>query len=91
MSTSKKLLLKSKIVNFVNYLESRDANKEKMQQIKALSVERILNLYVSNASQFTDINKSAIDLIDNLDIIRSDEVVKTIVLYLTMFTELMNL
>ena len=91
MSTSKKILLKSKIVNFVNYLEDKGANTDKMQQIKALSVERILNLYVSNASQFTDINKSAIDLIDNLDIIRSDEVVKTIVLYLTMFTELMNL
>ena len=61
-----------------------------MQKIKALSVERILNIYVNNATKFTDINKAAIDLIDALQIIRSDEVVKTIALYLSMFTEILN-
>jgi hypothetical protein len=91
MSTSKKMLLKSKIVNFVNYLEGKGANTDKMQQIKALSVERILNLYVSNATKFSDIDKAAMELIDNLDIIRTDEVVKTVTLYLVMFIELMNI
>ena len=91
MSTSKKNLLKSKILNFVSYLEGRGANTDKMHQIKALSVERILNIYVSNATKLTDIDKAAIELIDNLDIIRSDEVIKTITLYLVMFIDLMNL
>ena len=91
MSTSKKNLFKSKILNFVSYLEGRGANTDKMHQIKALSVERILNIYVSNASKLNDINKAAIDLIDALQIIRSDEVIKTITLYLAMFIDLMNL
>ena len=91
MSTSKKNLFKSKILNFVSYLEGRGANTDKMHQIKALSVERILNIYVSNSSKLNDINKAAIDLIDALQIIRSDEVIKTITLYLAMFIDLMNL
>ena len=92
MTMTKRQIIHQKYKNFTLFLRSISTESDKINQIEQLSVEQLIQGYVTYNAKFKNLTDSSKEIIEILNIDKEDtESLEKITKYLSFFKEILEL
>ena len=92
MTMTKRELILQKYKNFTLFLRGISTESSKIDEIEKLSVEQLIQGYVTYNSKFKNLNDSAKEIVEILNIDKEDtESLEKITRYLSFFKEILEM